>query len=150
MGTFQIFSVIVMLNLLIATMNTTVQKLEDKKYVYWKFVKTSVWMDYFDEYTSISPPYTILRIPCFILLGLTMLTKMILTSSCIAPLIQGTAVGSYFTRRETLIEGFVPDDGHNCVSSERHKKQRLTHANVMLTLLQRYHSRTSDEDGKNE
>ena len=43
---YQIILAIILLNLLIAMMNATTQKIAGKKLLYWKFVRTSVWMDF--------------------------------------------------------------------------------------------------------
>jgi len=43
-------------------MNATVQKIDDKKELYWKFARTSVWMEYFEVNNAIPPPFTFLNI----------------------------------------------------------------------------------------
>ncbi len=57
---FQVLAVIVFLNLLIATMNSTVNKVETNRELYWKFTRTSIWMDYFEVSALLPPPFTIL------------------------------------------------------------------------------------------
>ena len=49
---YQVLVVILLLNLLIALMNSTVQKVEDQKLLYWKFVRTSIWYEFFDDQGS--------------------------------------------------------------------------------------------------
>ena len=59
-ASFQVLAVIVFLNLLIAVMNSTVQKVETQRQLYWKFTRTSIWMDYFEPSSVITPPFTFL------------------------------------------------------------------------------------------
>ena len=41
---YQVTVVIILLNLLIAVMNATVQKVHDQTQLYWKFTRTSIWI----------------------------------------------------------------------------------------------------------
>ena len=56
---YQIFSVIMLLNLLIAMMNTTIQKIQDKRLLYWKFERTQIWIDFINDGYVIPPPFLI-------------------------------------------------------------------------------------------
>ena len=48
-----VLAIIVLLNLLIAIMNNTIQRVHDSKNTYWKFVRTSIWVEFFgDTYRS--------------------------------------------------------------------------------------------------
>ena len=67
---YQIFIIIILLNLLIAIMNATVQRLQDKRQLYWKFVRTSIWVEYFDENSMLPVPFSLLHIPWAIFKGL--------------------------------------------------------------------------------
>ena len=57
---YQIILAIILLNLLIAMMNATTQKIADKKLLYWKFVRTSVWMDFISSRSYVPPPVNLL------------------------------------------------------------------------------------------
>ena len=57
---YQIILAIILLNLLIAMMNATTQKIAGKKLLYWKFVRTSVWMDFISTSRYIPPPITLI------------------------------------------------------------------------------------------
>ena len=67
---YQVFIIIILLNLLIAIMNATVQRLQDKRQLYWKFVRTSIWVEYFDENSMLPVPFSLLHIPWAIIKGL--------------------------------------------------------------------------------
>jgi hypothetical protein len=62
---YQIIVVIILLNLLIAMMNSTTQKIADKKLLYWKFVRTRVWLDFISTRHIIPPPTDLLFIAFF-------------------------------------------------------------------------------------
>ena len=59
--TFQILSIIILLNFLIAIMNSTIQRYQDRKQLYWKFSTTSIWMDFFSEHMEVPSPLCIGR-----------------------------------------------------------------------------------------
>lgn len=61
-ATYQILVIIIILNLLIAMMNATVQKLQDKKQLYCKFVRTSVWLEFMSDSFILPPPVLIIWI----------------------------------------------------------------------------------------
>ena len=55
---YQAFIVIMGLNLLIAMMNTTMQRIQDKELLYWKFARTSIWIE-FIEGKQLPPPFVV-------------------------------------------------------------------------------------------
>ncbi len=57
---FCFITVIVMLNLLIAVMNTTISKVEHQRYLYWKFVRTCIWVEYFDDDKALPDPFALI------------------------------------------------------------------------------------------
>ncbi len=72
---FQIMSVIVFLNLLIATMNSTVQRVESDKDTFWKFTRTSVWIEFYDVTSVLPPPFTMFNIVWMLFYAVFMATK---------------------------------------------------------------------------
>ena len=59
LATYEIFVAIVFLNLLVAVMNNAVQKIQDKRNLYWRFVRTGIMIDFFDSTSSIPSPFTL-------------------------------------------------------------------------------------------
>ena len=57
---YQVINAIIFLNLLIAMMNSTMQKIEDKKLLYWKFVRTTVWLDFISVKHTFPPPWNLM------------------------------------------------------------------------------------------
>ena len=62
MGFYQTISAVVFMNLLVAVMNATVQKIQDKKQLYWKFARAGVWIRFFDETRALPPPFNIINV----------------------------------------------------------------------------------------
>ena len=62
MGIYQTISAVIIMNLLVAIMNSTIQNVQDKKLLYWKFVRAGFWIRFFDENRALPPPYNLLHI----------------------------------------------------------------------------------------
>ncbi|XP_013380847.2 short transient receptor potential channel 5 [Lingula anatina] len=60
---FNIIVVIVLINLLIAMMSHSFQKVQDNKDVEWKFARTKVWMIFFEEIGTLPPPFNLIPSP---------------------------------------------------------------------------------------
>ena len=59
---YEIFVIIILFNVLIAIFNATIQKYQDRRQLYWKFARTSVWIEYFDEHSALPVPFTIINV----------------------------------------------------------------------------------------
>ena len=53
---------VILLNLLIALMNATIGKTQDRKHLYWKFVRTCIWLEFFGEANALPPPFNLLAV----------------------------------------------------------------------------------------
>ena len=62
MAVFQTIIIIVFMNLLVAVMNATVQKVQDKKELYWMFARSSVWIRFFDDNCALPPPFNLITV----------------------------------------------------------------------------------------
>ncbi|XP_069752096.1 short transient receptor potential channel 5-like isoform X1 [Narcine bancroftii] len=62
-GTYNIISLVVLLNMLIAMMNNSYQLIADHADIEWKFARTKLWMSYFDEGATLPPPFNIVPSP---------------------------------------------------------------------------------------
>ena len=47
---YNISAIIILLNLTITLMNATIQRFQERRQLYWKFMKTSVCSDFFDSH----------------------------------------------------------------------------------------------------
>ncbi|KAM6933408.1 short transient receptor potential channel 4-like [Xenentodon cancila] len=62
-GTYNIISLVVLLNMLIAMMNNSYQHIADHADIEWKFARTKLWMSYFEEGRTLPPPFNIIPSP---------------------------------------------------------------------------------------
>ncbi|XP_077983684.1 short transient receptor potential channel 4-like [Glandiceps talaboti] len=56
-------SIIVLVNMLIAMMNSSFQKIQSKADIEWKFARSRLWMSYFDEGGTAPVPFNIIPTP---------------------------------------------------------------------------------------
>ncbi|XP_047246695.1 short transient receptor potential channel 4b isoform X1 [Girardinichthys multiradiatus] len=62
-GTYNIISLVVLLNMLIAMMNNSYQLIADHADIEWKFARTKLWMSYFEEGGTLPSPFNIIPSP---------------------------------------------------------------------------------------
>uniref|UniRef100_A0AAY5KPW8 Ion transport domain-containing protein n=1 Tax=Esox lucius TaxID=8010 RepID=A0AAY5KPW8_ESOLU len=62
-GTYNIISLVVLLNMLIAMMNNSYQHIADHADIEWKFARTKLWMSYFEEGGTLPSPFNIVPSP---------------------------------------------------------------------------------------
>ncbi|XP_029028063.1 short transient receptor potential channel 4b isoform X2 [Betta splendens] len=62
-GTYNVISLVVLLNMLIAMMNNSYQHIADHADIEWKFARTKLWMSYFEEGGTLPSPFNILPSP---------------------------------------------------------------------------------------
>ena len=53
---YHIFAILILLNLTITLMNSTIQKFQDRQQLYWKCEMTTVWIEFFDSPSKLSLP----------------------------------------------------------------------------------------------
>ncbi|XP_071353043.1 short transient receptor potential channel 4b [Trachinotus anak] len=70
-GTYNVISLVVLLNMLIAMMNNSYQHIADHADMEWKFARTKLWMSYFEEGGTLPSPFNIIPSPksAFYLIG---------------------------------------------------------------------------------
>ncbi|XP_048852409.1 short transient receptor potential channel 3 isoform X1 [Brienomyrus brachyistius] len=62
-GIYNVTMVVVLLNMLIAMINSSYQEIEDDADVEWKFARSKLWLSYFDNGKTLPPPYSIVPSP---------------------------------------------------------------------------------------
>ncbi|EPY82816.1 hypothetical protein CB1_000622019 [Camelus ferus] len=62
-GTYNIISLVVLLNMLIAMMNNSYQLIADHADIEWKFARTKLWMSYFEEGGTLPTPFNVIPSP---------------------------------------------------------------------------------------
>ena len=134
---YQITIIFVLLNLLIAVMNATIQKVHDQKLLYWKFVRTSIWIQFFDNANAIPTPFSIINIPGRLFHGIALLIKV-----C-----------------RKMYKSYVRNDSRNlsmneaknpCFFNNDQIQARKNHVKLMMDLIQRYNGNFQIEKDDNE
>ncbi|XP_051893605.1 short transient receptor potential channel 3-like [Pristis pectinata] len=62
-GIYNVTMVVVLLNMLIAMINSSYQEIEDDADVEWKFARSKLWMFYFDHGKTLPPPFSLVPTP---------------------------------------------------------------------------------------
>ena len=132
---YQVMIVIVLLNLLIAIMNSRIQKVYDRKQLYWKFARTSIWIEYFDQGSGIPIPFSIINVLLLSFYGMFLIIK-------------------YFRkmhndRSQSAIKSFPMDQPvgiiRTCEFKQDHWRKRKNHAHLMLELIRRFNSQSQQD-----
>ncbi|XP_047463495.1 short transient receptor potential channel 6a [Mugil cephalus] len=76
-GVYNVTMVIVLLNMLIAMINSSFQEIEDDADVEWKFARAKLWFSYFEEGRTLPVPFNLVPSPKS-MLGLAMAMKALL------------------------------------------------------------------------
>ncbi|KAE8287517.1 Short transient receptor potential channel 6 [Larimichthys crocea] len=76
-GVYNVTMVIVLLNMLIAMINSSFQEIEDDADVEWKFARAKLWFSYFEEGRTLPVPFNLVPSPKA-MLGLTTAIKSLL------------------------------------------------------------------------
>lgn len=63
LGLYTIASLLVAINMLIAMMSNTYQRVADDADIQWKFSRTRMWMRYLDEGSVMPPPFNLIPLP---------------------------------------------------------------------------------------
>ncbi|XP_077986982.1 short transient receptor potential channel 5-like [Glandiceps talaboti] len=57
---YHVIAIIALLNILIAMMSNTYTRIEDDADIQWKFSRSTLWMSYYEEAASLSPPFNLI------------------------------------------------------------------------------------------
>ncbi|KAF8790528.1 transient receptor potential protein-like isoform X2 [Argiope bruennichi] len=58
-GSYSVINVVVLLNLLIAMMSSSYQIISERSDIEWKFARSKLWMSYFEDGSTVPPPFNI-------------------------------------------------------------------------------------------
>lgn len=58
-GSYSVINIIVLLNMLIAMMSNSYQIIYEKSDVEWKFARSHLWISYFDDGSTLPPPFNL-------------------------------------------------------------------------------------------
>ncbi|KAJ1366541.1 anthranilate synthase component I [Parelaphostrongylus tenuis] len=74
-GSYSCFAIIVLLNMLIAMMSNSYQYISNQCDMEWKFARSRLFLDYFDDAATLPPPFNIIPSPKSFYYGLTWLCE---------------------------------------------------------------------------
>ena len=108
-------------------MNATVQKVYDRKQLYWKFARTSIWIEYFDQGSGIPIPFSIINVFLLLFYGVFLIIK-------------------YFRKmhdkNQSDVKSFAMNEPagiiRTCEFKQEHWRKRKNHAHLMLELIRRF------------
>ena len=131
---YEIFIIIVLFNLLIAIMNSTIQKTQDRRQLYWKYARTCVWIEFFDDSAALPLPFTIYNVYWAITITVGYLIKICL---------------EWLFRKIKAVCGLksktsVNDQPKPCQLKPGEFEKRKAHTNLMLSLLKRYEDKCKE------
>ena len=131
---YQVTTIIILLNLLIAVMNSTVQRFQDRKQLYWKFTRTSVWIEFFDDSAALPLPFTIYNV----FWAITM-TVGYLIVICLRWLFRKVKAVCGLKSKSSVNAQLNP-----CQLKPGEFDKRKAHTNLMLSLLKRYEDKCKE------
>ncbi|GFX84941.1 transient-receptor-potential-like protein [Trichonephila clavipes] len=79
---YHVTAIVVLINMLIAMMTKSFQVIEDHADREWKFARSKLWMGYFDEGSTLPPPFNLIISPkaiCYFIVG----SKSLLFKLCL-------------------------------------------------------------------
>ena len=125
---YQILAVIVILNLLIALMNSTIQRIQDKQLLYWKFERASIWLDFInaDQYHTVVPPFYVFG---------KLFHGVILLLICSSKLLKKC---KKIVNPDLVLYRKKSCSKYKCKMNPEEQKKRKIHATVMRNVINRY------------
>ena len=121
---YQTCTCIILMNLLIAIMNSTMQRQENKKLLYWKFARSSVWIEYYnDSRWGLPPPLNVALFPMFLI-------------GCIHRFISFTI--QCWKKKQHKENRYSITGNKECKMSLKDIQRRKEHATLMKELVHRY------------
>ena len=141
---YQCIIVVILLNLLIVMMNTTVQRLQDKKHLYWKFARTSIWLEFMKDGVVLPPPFLLLSLTLTVVLRI--IGGMIKAAWWISRKWSGQSVNGVLD----LVKGKANVDSKStkksCKIDPIEAKRRKKHEKLMETLINRFMNEEKVDD----
>ncbi|XP_061660218.1 short transient receptor potential channel 6a isoform X2 [Syngnathoides biaculeatus] len=123
-GVYNVTMVIVLLNMLIAMINSSFQEIEDDADVEWKFARAKLWFSYFEEGRTLPVPFNLVPSP----------KSMLCLSKSINSLVQKYVRGQNDGKHETQLDKM--GEGKNSTFSGSTRPSR--YQKIMKRLIKRY------------
>lgn len=142
---YHAMAIIVLINMLIAMMSNSYQEIENHADMEWKFARSKLWMGYFDEGSTLPPPFNLVISPKSVYYFLRMLKQLF--CRCVTH-------NKHRKPRRKSIEGTIKRPTYNGKKMcNPPKSLQLHYQDVMRRLVSRYIHQTKKQlrqDGVNE
>lgn len=112
---YHAMAIIVLINMLIAMMSNSYQEIENHADMEWKFARSKLWMGYFDEGSTLPPPFNLVISPKSVYYFLRMLKQLF--CGCVTH-------NKHRKPRRKSIEGTIKDVMRRLVSRYIHQTKK--------------------------
>ncbi|XP_032812352.1 short transient receptor potential channel 7-like [Petromyzon marinus] len=147
-GIYNVTMVVVLLNMLIAMINSSYQEIEDDADVEWKFARAKLWISYFEEGRTLPVPFNLVPSPKSLFYGLQRV------SHCATRLIGLRRGGRWAADVEEQSRGpSVPSIGNsrgNSISSQPSRYQKIMRRLIKRYILKAQSDKENDEVNEGE
>ncbi|XP_042898061.1 transient-receptor-potential-like protein isoform X2 [Parasteatoda tepidariorum] len=161
LGAYMIMAMTVMINMLIAMMSRSFQDIEDHADREWKFARSKLWMSYFDEGSTLPPPFNLIISPksiYYFCRGVKNLIFKLFQSSFRLCGVKSVDVIKHEDKSVSYIGDSITDkiDPTSCISPPleiNNLKSKVNYQEVMKRLVSRYIHQAKKQlrqDGVNE
>ncbi|XP_060627053.2 short transient receptor potential channel 6 isoform X1 [Anolis sagrei] len=150
-GVYNVTMVIVLLNMLIAMINSSFQEIEDDADVEWKFARAKLWFSYFEEGRTLPVPFNLVPSPkslLYISLRIRRLVYKLLL--CHKKGFQGDAEMNQLSQRKQSSIRSIDDLNLNSSSNPQRKYQKIMKRLIKRYVLKAQVDKESDEVNEGE
>ncbi|XP_008106273.1 short transient receptor potential channel 6 [Anolis carolinensis] len=150
-GVYNVTMVIVLLNMLIAMINSSFQEIEDDADVEWKFARAKLWFSYFEEGRTLPVPFNLVPSPKSLLYISLRIRKLVYTLLlCHKKGFQGDAEMNQLSQRKQSSIRSIDDFNLNSSSNPQRKYQKIMKRLIKRYVLKAQVDKESDEVNEGE
>ncbi|XP_042312002.1 short transient receptor potential channel 6 isoform X2 [Sceloporus undulatus] len=150
-GVYNVTMVIVLLNMLIAMINSSFQEIEDDADVEWKFARAKLWFSYFEEGRTLPVPFNLVPSPKSLLYLSLRIKKLIYKLlMCHKKGFQEDAEMNQLNQRKQSSIRSIDDLNLNSLSNPQRKYQKIMKRLIKRYVLKAQVDKESDEVNEGE
>ncbi|KAH0625178.1 hypothetical protein JD844_033365, partial [Phrynosoma platyrhinos] len=150
-GVYNVTMVIVLLNMLIAMINSSFQEIEDDADVEWKFARAKLWFSYFEEGRTLPVPFNLVPSPKSLLyLSLRIKRLIYKLLMCHKKGFQEDAEMNQLNQRKQSSIRSIDDINLNSLSNPQRKYQKIMKRLIKRYVLKAQVDKESDEVNEGE
>ncbi|XP_077197624.1 short transient receptor potential channel 6 isoform X2 [Paroedura picta] len=149
-GVYNVTMVIVLLNMLIAMINSSFQEIEDDADVEWKFARAKLWFSYFEEGRTLPVPFNLVPSPKSLLYLSLRIKKWVYKLLCHKKGFQEDAEMNQVGQRKHSSIKSTDDLNLNSLSNPQRKYQKIMKRLIKRYVLKAQVDKESDEVNEGE